>query len=79
LGDDDDLTEGQCGQQEEGSAGSRFHVFGFVMLGLPVAGGRLAFGKTGGALLASEAVAPVFLRSLSLRAVKLLCRELGDL
>jgi len=35
--------------------------------------------KTGGALLASEAVAPVFLRSLSLSAVKLLCRELGDL
>jgi hypothetical protein len=53
--------------------------FLFVLLGLPFAGGRLAFRKTGGAHLASEAVAPVFLRSLSLSAVKLLCRELGDL
>jgi hypothetical protein len=51
----------------------------FFLLGWPVAGGRLALRKTGGALLASEAVAPVFLRSLSLSAVKLLCRELGDL
>jgi hypothetical protein len=50
-----------------------------VLLGLPVAGGRLAIRKTGGAHLASEAVAPVFLRSLSLSPVKLLCRELGDL
>jgi hypothetical protein len=51
----------------------------FVLLGLPVAGRRLAIGKTGGAHLASEAVAPVFLRSLSLSAVKLLCRERADL
>ncbi len=29
LGDDDDLTEGQCGQQDEGSAGSRFHGCAF--------------------------------------------------
>jgi hypothetical protein len=31
LGNDDDLTEGQCGQQEEGSAGSRFHGSGFFL------------------------------------------------